>query len=186
MNNYKHGISFILFGLICLMTAWILSSSIGDSIKQSIPSSGGLFGPIKTHQNNEIVEITIAQQVSDRHWSTVIAEVMDEDHNYLFSFSEELWYETGRDAEGPWSEGRTNSNISVTFPESGNYFINFSSENSQNSRAGDIQVEVSKKLGSSLAFLWIGFISLIIGIVLLFYFSDGFKNLAQLLNNIER
>lgn len=174
MKTNKYGLSFLVFGIICLLTAWILSSHTGYAIKQNFPSSGGKFGPIKIHEVNEVVELKIAQHVGDRHWSAIEAEVVDAKNNYLFAFSEELWFETGRDSDGPWQEGKRNYDISVTFPEPGNYFINFSSENSRSSSVGQIRIEANKKLGSSIAHLWLGFISLIIGVAIL-YFSGGFS-----------
>lgn len=165
-----------MFGITCLLTAWILSSHIGDAIKQNFPSAGGQFGPIKIHEKNEIVELKISQHVGDRHWSAIDAEVVDAKGNYLFAFSEELWFETGRDSEGPWKEGKRNYDLSLTFPEPGNYFINFNSENSRNSSVGDIRVEARKKLGSSIAHFWIGFISFIIGVSILFYFGGSFTS----------
>ncbi|MFT7222833.1 MAG: hypothetical protein ACI82Z_000364 [Cellvibrionaceae bacterium] len=165
MKKNKYGLSFVIFGLICLITAWVLSSHTGDTVKQSFPSTGGKFGPIKIHKKNEVVEIKIAKNVGNRSWSAIEAKVVDAKDNYLFAFSEELWFETGRDAEGPWQEGKTNYDISVTFPKPGNYFINFNSTNSGSSE-GNIRVEANKKLGSSIAYKWIGFISLIMGLAI--------------------
>lgn len=175
MKTNKYGLSFVIFGLICLITAWVLSFHTGDTIKKSFPSIGGKFGPIKIHEKNEVVEIKIAQHVGDRHWSAIEAEVLDEKDNYLFAFSEELWFETGYDSDGRWEEGKRKYDISVTFPEPGNYFIDFSSENSRDFSVGDIRIEANKKLGSSIAHLWLGFISLLIGVAIL-YFSGGFTS----------
>ncbi|MEW8625620.1 MAG: hypothetical protein AB2551_07705 [Candidatus Thiodiazotropha sp.] len=173
MNTDKYGLSFVIFGLICLITAWILSSHIGDNIEQSFPPTGGKFGPIKIEEESEVLEIVVTQHVGDRHWSAIEAEVVDEKGNYLFAFSDELWFETGRDSDGPWQEGKNKYDISVTFPRPGNYFIHFSSENSRSSSVGDINVKANKKLGSSVAHLWLGAISFVIGVAL-FYFSGGF------------
>lgn len=173
MKNSKYGTSFVIFGVVCLITAWIFSSQTGDSLKQSFPPAGGKFGPVTIDKKNEVVEIKITQRVANGHWSAIEAEVVDAKDQYLFAFSEELWFETGRDSEGPWQEGKRNYDISVTFPKPGNYFINFSSENSRSSSVDEIRVEASKKLGSSLAHLWLGFISLIIGVATLFFSGDS-------------
>ena len=178
MKTNSYGLSFIIFGVICLITAGIFSSYTSDTLKQSFPATGGKFGPLKIEGENEVVEINIAQQVGDRHWSAIQAEVVDAKDNYLFAFSEELWFETGRDPDGPWQEGKRSYAISVTFPEPGNYFINFSAKNSGSANVGDIHVVANKKLGSPIVHLWLGFISFIIGIAIL-YFSDRFSGWAK-------
>ena len=175
MKMNKYGLSFLVFGLICLFTAGILSSHTGNSIKQNIPPTGGKFGPIKIQEKNEVVEIEVAQRVGDKHWSAIEAKVVDAKDNYLFAFSEELWFETGYDADGRWQEGKNQYDISVTFPEPGNYFIHFSSANSDGSNVGGIRVEANKKVGSSIIHLWLGCLSLIIGAAIIYLkdFSGG-------------
>ncbi len=174
MKINRYGLSFIVFGIICLITAWILSFSVGNSVKQRLPAKGGKFGPIQVDKKNEIVEIKVSQNVDSRHWSSIEAEVLDDKNKYLFAFSEELWFETGYDSEGQWKEGKQKYDISITFPQPGKYFIKFSSANSRSSNVGDIRVVVNKKLGSSIAHNWMGYISLFLGIAIL-YFSRKSK-----------
>ena len=166
-NNY--GLSFIIFGLVCLFTSWVLSFHSGDSIKQSFPSTGGKFGPIEIHNKNEVVEIEVTQRVGNRHWSNIEARVVDANSNDLFAFSEELWFESGYSADGAWQEGKNQYDISVTFAEPGSYFIDFSAVNSDNSGVSDIHVQANKKVGSSIAYLWLGFLSLIIGAAIIYF-----------------
>ena len=173
MQTNKYGLSFIIFGLICLFTAWVLSSHSGDVAEQNFPPSGGKFGPITVDEENEVVEIVIAQRVGNRQWSSVEGRVVDASGNYLFAFSEELWFESGYDAEGAWQEGKNHYDISVTFPKPGDYFIDVSSVNSRSSGVGDIHVKANKKVGSSIAHLWLGFLSLIIGGVIIYFSGLG-------------
>ena len=171
MKNNKYGISFILFGVICLITALVLSSSTEDTIKKTFPAEGGKFGPIEIQKQNEVIKIRVSQDVANRQWSTIEAEVVDAKNQYLFAFSEGLWFETGRDSEGQWQEGKRNYDIPITFSKRGSYYINFKSENSGSAGVGQIRVEVTKKLGSHLAHLWLGIISLIAGIVISYLFG---------------
>jgi hypothetical protein len=182
MTINKYGLSFFIFGFICLFTAWVLSSHTGSSLTQNFPSTGGKFGPIEIRGKNEVVEFEVAQRVGDRHWSAIEAKVVDAKDKYLFSFSEELWFQKGYDADGAWQEGKSKYAISVTFAEPGNYFVNFSSTKSQGANVGGIRVEANKKVGSSIAYLWLGCISLIIGVAIL-YFSGDFTRLFNRLEN---
>ena len=173
MEMNKYGLSFIGFGFICLLTSWVLSSHTGVSIKQRFPPSGGKFGPIETGEENAVVEIEIAQRVSDRNWSNIEARVMDAYDNNLFAFSEELWFEKGYDSDGAWQEGKNNYDISVTFAKPGKYFIDFTAQNSQTYSVGDIFVRANEKVGSSVAHLWLGLFSLVIGVVIIYLTSSN-------------
>ena len=168
MQINKYGLTFIGFGLICLLTSWVLSSHTGASIEQRFPPTGGKFGPIEIKEENTVLEIVISQRVSDRHWSNIDAKVSDSYNNNLFAFSEGLWFETGYDADGAWQEGKDKYDMSVTFAKSGRYFIDFTATNSQDQSVGDIFVEANEKMGSSVAYLWLGLLSLIIGVVIIY------------------
>ena len=168
MQINKYGLSFIGFGLICLLTSWALSSHTGDSIKQRFPPSGGKFGPIEITEENTVMEIEVSQRVNDRHWSNIDARVIDSYNNDLFSFSEGLWFETGYDADGAWQEGKSQYDMPVTFAKPGRYFIDFTTTNSEDRGVGDIFVEANEKVGSSVAHLWLGLLSLIIGAVIIY------------------
>lgn len=172
----KYGIAFLAYGVACLITALVLSMNVGDSISQSFSPKGGKFGPIEVVEENEVVNIAVSQHVKDRNWSYVEGEVVDSNDNYLFSFSEELWFETGRDSDGYWEEGKRSYDISITFPKPGKYFLNFTSENNRSSGVGDIRVKAMKEIGSNVAFLWLGCISLILGGAIL-HFSGALKEL---------
>ena len=161
------------FGVICLLTSWVLSSQTGASIKQQFPSSGGKFGPIEIREENTVMEIAISQRVENRQWSNIEARVTDAHNNDLFGFSEELWFEKGYDSDGAWQEGKNNYDISVTFAKPGKYFIDFTAQNSQTYSVGDIFVRANEKVGSSVAHLWLGLFSLVIGVVIIYLTSSN-------------
>ena len=168
MQINKYGLSFIGFGIICLLTSWVLSSQTGFSIKQRFPPDGGKFGPIEIREENTVMEIAISQRVENRQWSNIEARVTDAHNNDLFGFSEELWFEKGYDSDGAWQEGKSKYDISVTFAKPGRYFIDFTAQNSQSYGAGDIFVEANQKVGSPIAHLWLGLLSLVIGVVIIY------------------
>lgn len=171
------GLAFIVFGLICLLSGFILSSGSGKALSQIFSAEGGKFGPIIIRDDNEVLDIKIFQEVSDSHWSSVEAELVDESGNYLFAFGDELWSESGRDADGYWHEDKFSYELTTTFPKAGQYFINVASNNSQVSSVGTIHVRATPRLGSSVAYTWLGALSIILGLVALYFFT----NLRQVL-----
>ena len=165
MNAYKYQAAFILFGVICLITALYFSQSTGMLASQQLAGEGGRFGPIKTDNLNQVVQIQVSQTVPMQAWSTIAGEVVDARDNTLFSFNEELWSESGIDSDGPWTEKKNTYNLSITFTRPGEYFIEFDVESSLNQQQ-PISVQARRKRGSSIPYMVIGGLAIIIGLLI--------------------
>ena len=161
LNLGKIATVFIVCAIISFVTAWYYSLS---KEKLTLPSNNGVLGPIYVHKYKESYNISVKINIPEQAWSFVEGEVLDKDMEYLFSFGKELWHETGRDSEGRWREIKNSYDINVTFPNPGNYYVKFKTEGS--SSGHQLLVNISRKNGSSLPHLWLGIITLLIGIFL--------------------
>jgi len=121
-----------------------------------------LIGPIETKNKGETFEIIIVASLPNQSWSVIEGEVLNEEKEYLFSFAKELWYETGSDSDGYWSENKNNYKMKITFPKTGKYYLNFKTES--NNMPQQATATISKKRGSSLPHLWFGIICILIGL----------------------
>lgn len=168
----KLGIVFLVFAAICLITTLILDSSADNPIKADLPKTGGIVGPIEVKKDNAVYLIKVAQPVNTNQSSYVGGDVLDKNQEYLFGFGEDLWDEDGQDDEGYWHESQTNYEMKVTFPHKDTYYLQFETEMSNPDEAGNVSIEVTPKLASSLATFWLFILSLIAGTVFLFLFGS--------------
>lgn len=166
-------IMLISFAMLCLIFALIFSTGSGKAYQTTLPSSGGLIGPIEIKGKNNVFQIDIKQVVNDGYWSYVDVEVLNENQEYLYSFGKELWSESGYDDEGHWSESVNTYDMKMTVKEPGTYFFKLSTESNQNYSA-NISVKIQKKLGSSLAFFTAGMIAILLGLANDFFRSALF------------
>ncbi len=172
---------FIIFGILGLLTAWVFSfdsetifknqvrpSIITDDSAQSIQQDDAknvaTIGPISVAKFKEVYSITISSKLPVNSWAFIEGEVLDAEKDYLFSFGQELWHETGYDDEGKWEEAETGHKIKITFPDPGKYYLNFKTQGS--STPNIINVQVTKSYGSSIPHMLFGIICLVIGILL--------------------
>jgi len=170
-------IVLIAFGCICLISALAVNFSRGKSIVKSLPSQGGIVGPIQVKKDRTVYLVEVLQQVSNGDWSSVTGNVLDQNKNYLFGFGEEFWKESGRDSEGPWTESKNKYKMKVTL-QKGTYYFEFESERSRNV-SGNIKIVVNRRIGSSLPFLIAGILALIIGVVLNEYANQTFTKMMD-------
>jgi hypothetical protein len=185
---------FICFGLLGLLTAFVLSwpseTYFSSRLTQSAPSlpkaaaqpdpelsaeeaadakahpvlNYALVGPFKIRKANEVLFVRVEADISMDGWSFVESEVLDEHKDYLFSFGKELWRETGVDDEGPWTEADRDYEMKITIPAKGTYYLNIKTQGDQT--PDTLNVKIGSAVGSSLPHLWFGIVVLLIGLVL--------------------
>lgn len=175
---------FIVTALISFMTAWLFSHESEHSFSGTIEpdiipyqalnsdtseqeentTTATSFGPLTTKKYNETYAIRVAASLPVNTWSFVEGEVLDEEKEYLFSFGKELWHETGRDSDGPWTESENNYTMKITLPEPGTYYFRFKTQGRYDVAA--LRVVISKRYGSSLPHIMLGLFALTIGLVL--------------------
>lgn len=166
-NRNKNCIALIFYSFICFFAAIILSFDVGKEIKKALPNKGGEVGPIYIDKANTVYEMRVRQSVPLNQWSYVEVEVLDENKDYLFSFSDEFWQEEGYDSEGYyWKEAVDSFEMEMVFPEKGNYYFKILGQPS-GSNIDKITVSTTRELGSNLAFIWQGILSFVLGLAFL-------------------
>jgi hypothetical protein len=171
---------FLFFGILSLLTAWFFSFDSGtiskSSVRPTIVAEDGVqaapdteekyiaaIGPLVVNKFKEVYSVAISSNLPVNSWAFVEGEVLDAKKDYLFSFGQELWHETGYD-EGNWEEAENSYTMKITFPQPGKYYLNFKTQGSSN--PDTINVIIKKHRGSSIPHMAFGIICLLIGIVL--------------------
>ena len=158
----KIAIVLLAFAGLCFITSLILNMNVGSKIKESIPSSGGMVGPVEVKKDYSVYLIKVKQSLNSYGTSSFVSgDVLDEKKEYLFGFGKEFWKETGYDSDGRWSEAVTDYDVKLTFPKKGTYYLAFNTEMSSPRAGGVVQVTVQPKRGSSLAHFVLGIIAII-------------------------
>lgn len=164
---------FFLFGILSLLMSWYYSADAEVLYQENIglnrDSPEVIVGPIKVAKKNTAHEIAVSANLSVNSWTFLEGEVLDQQREYLFSFGKELWYETGYDSDGSWSEAENNYELDVTFPDVGTYFLKFKYDSIRSPNS--VFVKVARSNGSALPHFWFGIITILIGVVL-----NEFKN----------
>ncbi len=116
---------YLAFFLLCigsLLATIPLGTSFSSKQKYEIKDEL-LIGPLEVSSFGSTFRFEAIRKVY-RHgdWVSVQADVLDENKAYLFSIADELWHETGRDSDGPWSE--THDELDTKFSlAKGKYYI---------------------------------------------------------------
>lgn len=124
------------------------------------------IGPIVVDKRGETYEIVSNVSVPTNRWNFIEIEVLDMNDEYLYSFGQELWHETGRDSDGFWREQRGDFETRITFPEPGFYYLNFWVQSNYETKNDRINVQLIKRNGSTVLHNWLGIILFVIGIIM--------------------
>ncbi|TAE83370.1 MAG: hypothetical protein EAZ74_06315 [Alphaproteobacteria bacterium] len=167
----KVALVFFLFSIISFITALFYTTETKKIYDGEVYATYNqqnekmvLMGPLMVKQAKEVYEITIQSDVPENSWVFIEGEVLDANKEYLFSFGQELWHETGYDDEGAWREQENDYSMKVTFPQAGQYYLNFKKEGSYNT--DKMHVTLSQKRGSSLPHMIFAVITCLIGVAL--------------------
>ncbi len=162
----KYAIVLLGFAVIFLFTSAIFHGCNADKvIRKTLPTTGGLVGPIEVKKDRSVYLIEVGQNIHrDFDWSAVSGELLDAKKEYLFGFGKEFWKESGYD-EGPWTEKVTSYKMKITIPKRGTYYFNFEVEKAVGVKTNVI-VNISRKYASSLPFFWFGILFLIVGVAI--------------------
>jgi len=123
MNIYKLCIIAAITFLACL----IIRSDL------QTPLMSGQYGNFKDYdgqdkaylftvpEDGQMMRLEITGRLPLNSWKAIDMEIFDPEGNYLFSYSDELWAESGRDSEGEWREYKSRAYHDVHFPKKGQY-----------------------------------------------------------------
>ncbi len=175
---------FICAALLCFFTAWIFTfetSKLYDgkintanySLSENYQSENAddeddgreiaLIGPIEITKAKQVVGIEISTSLPNNSWAFVEGEVLDENKQYLFSFGDEFWHESGYD-DGNWEESYDEYEMKITFPEAGKYFLSIKAQG--NANIDELQLRISQRLGSGIPHFILGLVLIICGLAI--------------------
>lgn len=196
----KLGLVVIAWGFVSLFVAMYYSISqssdrynielLGQKSPKITESKPGeqpvnQIGPIVVDRPGETFEVTVRTAIPQNRWAFVEVEVLDQFEEYLYSFGQELWHETGRDSDGPWREQRNNFETKITFPEPGYYYLNFWTQANYDKTYDSLKVRVYKRNGSSVLHSWFGIILLVIGLILVEIQWGIFQKAYEVMNDSD-
>ena len=171
-RKIKHSYSYLLvlsiFSAACFITTAYLEFSPSDDVlyRGQLPPEGGELGPIHITRDNLVGVIVVRNEpvLSSGYytypvssWSFIEGELLDSEKEFLMGFGDEMWKE--RDSEGTYDQSEYE--LSLTFPEQGDYYLNFISEFESAQARADIFVKVTAKNGNSSMHFLMGIVALI-------------------------
>lgn len=125
------------------------------------------IAPLTIENPNTVVEIEVSATLPSNHWTFVEVEVLNQNNEYLFSFGQELWHETGSDSDGPWREQRESFNTRITFEYAGIYKLNFLADSKRKLNPKSLSVLFKKRRGSNIAHFWLGVLLCVTGLLII-------------------
>lgn len=157
MNTLKKISTVLLaFGIICFITSCYMNSGSAERQIISIPiaeSSEPQPFIVNDHSSVHLIRLehSAINMLWNKDWSSVHVEVMNENKETIFGFGDEFWRASGYD-EGNWYETKDFSDIKITFPERGTYYLSAEIERSSNRISDNVYITIESKKGSSLPF----------------------------------
>jgi hypothetical protein len=161
----KLSLVFLAAAALFLVTALIMNINTGVSVEQTLPPTGGLVGPLQVDERFTVLEITVTQRIFNNHWSFVTGQLLDANKDYLTGFGDELYHETGYDADGRWvaTEHRYDAKLTVRKP--GKYYLKFTTDSdARPAQLPPIRVNVEEKLASSIPHFVGGVLLILVGV----------------------
>jgi hypothetical protein len=186
-NEIQYGfvaMVFIAFALLSFVTAFYLDQPDQTLFEKSVvysppaepdvePIETGerlpsrdfaLVGPFAVERPGTVLQISLSANPPKNSWVFIEGEILDAGENYLMSFGNELWYETGTDSDGYWAEAYSSYQIKLTMPEAGQFYLNLKTQSEKKPQA--IGVSIRRVRGSTIPHLIFGCLLLAIGLVL--------------------
>ncbi len=154
--------AFYLFASVALCIASFLTVLVLNTRFSSIRTveveKDYIIGPIEVSEKQSTLRFQATRNMHvNGNWISVQADVLNENKGFLFSVSDELWYESGRDSEGPWSEAHDMFDAKFTLGK-GKYYIAIQAEYSSGMRPY-LFVRVSEVFGATSLLLVVGIVS---------------------------
>jgi len=130
---------FIASLLLCL-ASFIAAEFLKEATSFSPYQSSTKFAnkdkayQFEVFEDGEMIRFEFRGQVPLNRWKSFEIEVYTVEGDYLFSYQDELWSESGRDTDGPWTERKTYAHFDMRFPKKGSYQV-FLTDSSKSNRS---------------------------------------------------
>ncbi|WP_028974735.1 hypothetical protein [Spirochaeta cellobiosiphila] len=160
-----------IYILGCVLTSvifFVLSLFINNSGKTiqdvTLSSEGGLISSFEISRKNQVISVKVSQNLDQAGGqNTVLVDLLDKNSNVLLSVSKDLYYETGYDSEGAWTDSDTMLNTKFTIPEPGQYGFRINTNHNDLAQQ-DIEVKVIAYWASTLPFTLAGWLFAILAL----------------------
>lgn len=86
-------------------------------------------------ENGNVMRFEVSGNTVMNTWSSIEFSVFDENEQYLFTVTEELWKESGRDSDGYWEESQRVETFDIPFPKAGEYIAYVSDTSHGNNKS---------------------------------------------------
>ena len=88
----------------------------------------------KVPSDGAMMRLEVTGTVPMNNWKAFDIEIFDDKGQYLFSYHDELWSESGYDSDGSWTERRRRAFLEQRFPKQGHYTLYFNDSSKTNKR----------------------------------------------------
>ena len=77
-NTFKQcAASFLIFGVVSIITSIVMGCDKGEPQKFSLPPEGGIIGPVTYNQDNTIIQVEVNQEITlDNEWAFITGELL--------------------------------------------------------------------------------------------------------------
>lgn len=122
-------IKLLIISALTFMVSFILQSILGGITEERPFQSHKQFANIdKAYQFNvpedgQMMRFEISGKMPMNKWKSFDLEIFKDDGSYLFTYQDELWSESGRDSDGPWTEYKKKAFLEQRFAKKGNYSL---------------------------------------------------------------
>ena len=170
-----------IYAAITLFSSLYMGSSKGKQTFETYADDTTNIGPIKVLQPNSVFLLEFQKEMfpTDGYsniWEYLSIDVYNGQQEYLYSFGDVFWYESGYD-EGAWTERKQTFDLKVTFADKGYYYLQLFGEKSAAVPSGKLVVHAKSKRGSSLGLVVLGIFSALGAMLLHSYRKNKFSNL---------
>ena len=163
------------FAILCFVTSFVMNSSSGDVVDQTLDSET-LIGPVTNKKANTVYFVKVNQNLGNGASNYISIDVLNSKKEYLFAFGKELWWEEGYDSDGRWTEGTKNVEMKITIKDIGDHYFRISPD----SKVGSMRVTIEQKRASSLPHTILGIISIVLAIgILVYYYRERIVDLMD-------
>lgn len=164
------------FGVLCLLTAFVLSFIASDELLvQKVPATGGIVGPFTITDDGTVLDVEVSQALPLQTWSDVSVGLLDARKQWLIGFGGEFWHESGYDG-GRWEEADSEYHASLTIPDDGRYYLQVKPQNNLRASAPGnhaITVRANTRGFSTIPHFAVGIVAIVLGLLLSFISGGG-------------
>ena len=139
-----------IIAIVTFICAWMIDSDLAAPETSKPYADSTSYSntdtpyPFEVTRNGQMIRFEVKGRLPLNSWKSIDIEIFDNEGNYLFAYTDELWAESGRDSDGSWTEYHTQVHLDQRFPKKGRYqaFITDSSSSKQASQQSSFRFRI--------------------------------------------